>query len=358
MNRYFGWLLIVLLISSPVRAGIASDVKSLEYMPEPEPAVMVYDYRLEPAVLCPGDIGLLTVTLKNTQDDTIERNIKLKLSESQEEIKKEVTSDWIRTSESQGPLWQHTIEREIKPGVTDLTTRTYYPMDAYIKDAHIRENRNFKVYNRFRNAGLVGPARKVDLVFKLKAPLVRGIYMLEFIADVENTNGKSSKGVRYFIPVIVDDGVTLMPVETTADEIRLEVINEGSADLNSLYVAASPAGIVEPARIYVGRIKSGESNIVAFRVKNGTEGNNVSFKTIFRNGINRHESGTVTVRLPYSNPQREEADVRTANLIGDETPAPDTQKLHSSSPYALIIITVLIIAACLAYKYRGRGGES
>ncbi len=351
MNSAFGWLLIILFMAISVRSAIATDIESLKEMPEPQPAVMVYDYRLEPGILYPGDTGLLTVTLRNTQDDPIKRSVKLKLSESLEESVKEVTTEWIRTNESQGPLWEHTIEQETEPGTMDLDTTTYYPMDAYIRDAHIRENDNFRVYNRFRNAGVVGPSKKLDLIFKLKAPPVKGIYMLEFIADVEDTNGKSSKGIRYFIPVTVDGGVIVMPVETTADELRLEVINEGSADINSLYVVASSSDIVEPERIYVGRIRSGESNIVAFRVKNGmTEGGNVSFKAVFRNGINRHESDTVTVRVPSSSPQLDD-NKRTEKFIVDDTsPCPDTHRMYSSPLYAIIVATLI---AYLVFKHKG-----
>jgi len=149
----------------------------------------------------------------------------------------------------------------------------------------------------------------VDFAFKIKAPLEEGIYMLKFIADIEDMEGKSSKGIRYFIPVTVIGTLNLLSLpldlEVSQNEVRLEVINEGLSDVDSVYVAVSNATGVEFAReeMYIGRIQSGESAIAIFNVINikaDGEGDsaNAIFKAAYKNGVNEHESNQVCVRIP------------------------------------------------------------
>ena len=287
-----------------------------EIAPEPKPSVMVYDYKLSPEALMPGDVGVLTITLKNMQDKPIKRKISITTS------------------------------------YPNVNTETYYTMDAYIKEAYIVE-REFKVYNRYTSAGVLGPNEKVDLAFKIKAPPEEGIYMLKFVADIEDAHGESSKGIRYFIPVVVTGTVKLLPQEVTEDEVRLEVVNEGLSDVNDVYVVAVPAvttaGVVQPERIYIGKIEHGESAIAAFKVDaNETrteEGvpRQAVFKTVYKNGINEHESRQISVAIPcpssgYDEPKREQTEFSTAL-----TPAPATAPSAASTPAP-------------ALKLRGFGG--
>jgi len=287
-----------------------------EIAPEPKPSVMVYDYKLSPEALMPGDVGVLTITLKNMQDKPIKRKISITTS------------------------------------YPNVNTETYYTMDAYIKEAYIVE-REFKVYNRYTSAGVLGPNEKVDLAFKIKAPPEEGIYMLKFVADIEDAHGESSKDIRYFIPVVVTGTVKLLPQEVTEDEVRLEVINEGLSDVNDVYVVAVPAvttaGVVQPERIYIGKIEHGESAIAAFKVDaNETrteEGvpRQAVFKAVYKNGINEHESRQISVAIPcpssgYDEPKREQTEFSTAL-----TPAPATAPSAASAPAP-------------ALKLRGFGG--
>ena len=241
--------------------------------PDPKPSVMVYEYKLNPETLMPGDVGVLTITLKNMQDKQIKKDIDIR-----SEIKG--TSGYV----------------------TDIDTKTEFTMDAYIKEAYIVE-REFKVCNRYSSAGVIGPNEKVDLAFKIKAPSEEGIHMLKFIADIEDMEGKRSKGIRYFIPIVVTGTVNILPQEVTENEIRLEVINEGLSDVDSVYVAISTTNGVEclQERVYIGRMKSGESAIAVFKVNGVKKGeNSVIFKATYRNGINKHESNPVRVRMPCS----------------------------------------------------------
>ncbi len=278
LKAVFFCMLSVLVLFSSMNLCFADDVDDLlnkcTIAPDPIPSVMVYDYELSPETLMPGDVGVLTITLKNMQDKPIEKDVKLS-----------------------------------KPYNASVDAETRFTMDAYIKEAYIIE-REFKVYNRYISAGVIGPDSKVDLAFKIKAPLEEGIYMLKFIADIEDTQGESSKGIRYFIPVVVEGTVNLLPLEVSQDEVRLEVINEGLSDVNSVYVVAvSNASGVEcqPERAYIGEVQSGESAIAVFKVNKAEEEvNRAVFKATYKNGVNKHESNQVCVTIPCSHEEEKE----------------------------------------------------
>jgi len=345
-------LLLFLCMLSPcvlsfhTNLSLADDVNidnllnKCEIAPEPKPSVMVYDYKLSPEALMPGDVGVLTITLKNMQDKPIKRKISITTS------------------------------------YPNVNTETYYTMDAYIKEAYIVE-REFKVYNRYTSAGVLGPNEKVDLAFKIKAPLEEGIYMLKFVADIEDAHGESSKDIRYFIPVVVTGTVKLLPQEVSEDEVRLEVVNEGLSDVNDVYVVAVPAvttaGVVEcqPERIYIGKIEHGESAIAAFKVdvnETRTEEGvlRAVFKAVYKNGINEHESGQISVAIPcpslgYDEVKREQTEFSAALT---PTPAPATGAASTPAPalklrgfsgvFAFAALFIIVVAFTLAFVKRRR----
>jgi hypothetical protein len=284
-GAFFCILPLVLLCVS-VNQASADEVDDLlnkcEIASNPKPSVMVYDYEFSPEMLMPGDVGVLTITLKNMQDKPLEREIDIN-------------------------VYSHGNVPHI-----DIDTKTRFTMDAYIKEAYVVE-RDFKVYNKYISTGVIGPNEKVDLAFKIKAPLEEGIYLLKFIADIKDTQGKSSKGIRYFIPVTVSDTVNMLPVEVSQKEVRLEVINEGLSDVESVYAVVSNAtGVeVQQEKVYIGRIKPGESATAVFTVnkageKEGEESAVLNFKAVYKNGINKHESDLVCVRMPYSAEEEKE----------------------------------------------------
>jgi hypothetical protein len=270
-------LLSLLLLFSSANTACADDVddllKKCDIAPNPKPAVMVFDYKLSPETLMPGDEGVLTITLKNMHDKPIEKDI---------DIKRDIkgTSGYA----------------------VDIDTTTQFTMDAYIKEAYIDEH-EIKVDNKYTSAGVIGPNERVDFSFKIKAPSKEGIYMLKFVADVEDLQGKSSKDIRYFIPIIVTGTVTILPLEVSENEVRLEVINEGPADVSSVYVVATVSdaseGICQPERMYIGTLKAGESTIAVFEMDSTEEGEITAlFKALFKHGINQHESEHVDIIVP------------------------------------------------------------
>jgi len=322
-----------------------------EVAPNPEPSVMVYDYEFSPETLMPGDVGILTITLKNTQDKPIEREI---------DIKDEIIEEYTKKEEEIG----------LKERTIDIDTKTKFTMDAYIKEAHIVE-REFKVYNSYASAGVIGPDEKIDLAFKIKAPLKEGVYMLKFVADIEDMQGKNSKGIRYFIPVVIAGTVNILPLEVSENEVRLEVINEGLSDVNGVYVVAAglnASGASEakcqPEKVYVGKIKSGESAVAVFKFNFNVnkaenevcvENANAVFKAVYKNGINEHESNQICVMIPCGHCNEEKRE--NGEPLLEEHSETSFSTLSSSALKlpgfgAVVALAGLIVAAAVAF---GRG---
>jgi hypothetical protein len=317
----------------------AEDVDDLlskcDIAPNPKPSAMVYEYELSPETLMPGDVGVLTITLKNMQDKPIEKDVDIK-------------SDIKGTS-------GYTI---------DIDAETRFTMDAYIKEAHIVE-RAFEVENRYSSAGVIGPNEKIKLPFKITAPLKEGIYMLKFVADIQDMAGKRSKAINYFIPIVVTGTVNILPQDVSENEVRLEVINEGLSDVTCVYVVAvvsNAKGIENPPEsMYLGNIKSGESAIAAFEVNN-EEMSRAVFKAVFKHGINKHESNQVCVIIPSSGEEREKGET----ILKEQsfsTPTP-THAASSGSTSALRIpgfvaaiafAGLFVVTLALAWERR-RGG--
>lgn len=285
LKAVFFCLLSVLVLFSSTNTVLADEIDDLldkcAVAPDPKPSVMVYDYELSPETLMPGDMGVLTITLKNTQEEPIEKDIKI----------------------------DEPIQKNNKTNKLIVDTETRFTLDAYIKEAYVVEN-DFKVYNKYVSAGVIGPGRKVDFTFKIKAPAEEGIYMLKFIADIEDMEGKSSKGIRYFIPIIVAGTLNILPLEVSQNEFRLEIINEGLSDVASVYIMVSNASGIEfdSEEIWIGKIKSGESATAVFKVIKTEDGENTAvFKAVYKNGVNKHESNQVCVRIPCS-PEEEKGE--------------------------------------------------
>ena len=320
MNKaMFFCLVFVCVVFSSSNTVFADDIDSLlnkcAIAPNPKPSVMVYDYELNLETLMPGDVGVLTITLKNMQDKPIEKDVDIK-------------------SEIKGTGGY----------VTDIDTETRFTMDAYIREAYIVE-REFKVYNRYTSAGVIGPNEKVDLAFKIKAPLEEGVYMLKFIADIEDMEGKRSKGIRYFIPIVVTGAVNILPLEVSENEVSLEVINEGLSDVDCVYVAVSTTSGVEcqQERVYIGRIKSGASAIAVFKINGSKRGgeNSAIFKATYKNGINKHESNPVCVRVPCTAGEKKEKEIEESLLA----------ERSENSFSALTVTPTLSSSACFPHKF-------
>ena len=122
--------------------------------------------------------------------------------------------------------------------------------------------------------------------------------MVNFYADIEDIEGGSSKSINYQIPIIVSSTVELIPVNVPGvieegSVIEIEVANTGRGDAGSIAVVSSVDNVTfKTPKIYVGTLKSGESEVIEFVVddvqSDGEE--EIVLKAIYKNGINEHES--------------------------------------------------------------------
>jgi len=270
--KYLSVLAVLFFVFASATAG-ASSVDELleksEIAPNPVPALTVTGYELSPEVFLPGDVGILKVTLKNTQEEPIEKSVEL--------------------------------EEPGEKSKTVVETETTFTMDAFISEAYIVE-RDFKVFNRHTSVGFVGPGDEIELAFKIKAPQSPGIYMLKFVADVEDAHGNICKGIRYYIPVTVSHSLRIYPHNVSEGGVELAVVNEGSGGVQAVFVEVSRDNgveIDECSKIaYIGDMDAGEMKTASFKI-NEKEGRNgeVCFVARFKNGINEHRTGEVCVNV-------------------------------------------------------------
>jgi len=270
--KYLSVLAVLFCVFASATAG-ASSVDELleksEIAPNPVPALTVTGYELSPEVFLPGDVGILKVSLKNTQEEPIEKSVEL--------------------------------EEPGEKSKTVVETETTFTMDAFISEAYIVE-RDFKVFNRHTSVGFVGPGDEIELAFKIKAPQSPGIYMLKFVADVEDAHGNICKGIRYYIPVTVSHSLRIYPHNVSEGGVELAVVNEGSGGVQAVFVEVSRGNgveIDECSKIaYIGDMDAGEMKTASFKINEKEGGNGeVCFVARFKNGINEHRTGEVCVNV-------------------------------------------------------------
>ena len=188
------WLAIVLLVIVPVTG---------------EPTVTVSGYEVTPPVLMPGDLGTVTVTLKNTASSA-------------------------SFTEKTGPLSSDTA------GTTTVTD-----INVYIEKAQREGNGIEVVGDSYQRIGDIGPGQTIPITFLIRAPAKAGLYFPEVWID---TRGGSS--TRYPVPVNVNTVIAVarlavlsMAVTTPAAvkpgeqaAVRLDLINSGESAAERIIV--------------------------------------------------------------------------------------------------------------------------
>jgi len=318
-KAFFCVVAVLLLFGSVGLVSADGDVGNIEDLLRiaervSKSAAMVSGYTLSPETLMPGDVGILTITLENAQDSPIKID-----------------------------LGNHELE-------------TSFTMNAHIRDACLTGD-NFIVYNRYVGAGVIGPGKKIDFPFKIKAPEEKGIHMLKFFADIYGPEGKHTGHIDYYIPITVSSSVGISPLDVSEGSIKLEVTNEGVSKVNSVAVLASDISGIEfqKERVYIGEMKNGESAIAVFNISkvaaDGVE-NSAVFKAVYMNGINKHESKSVCVGIssrnikeegqsPIPTPtQRSTTTLEEKQKPGAETAVPGFELL--TSIFMLVVVAYLM----------------
>ena len=323
--------LVMLLAAFPLSTG-AMDVNDVTNWvngkEQPKPQVMVSGFEIEPEVLMAGDEAVVTITLENTQDKPI--------------------TGWKRDIKYDHRWSINKTKAIYEDEIIDADTTITLTMDACIKEAYI-SCEGIKVYNKYRNVGALGPGRELDLAFKIKAPLKDGIYIVNFNADIEDTDDNRCKSIRYQFPLTVSSTVELIPKSTTESIketgiIRLEVVNKGLGDAESITVISKSEGLVlEPGELYVGELIAGKSTAIEFKLKNVTDYGRqiVAFEAEYKNGINKHKSKPVFVCTNHEpqvqSPESVEGNISAVTVRIDEVVINNQDSFYEPSVLERII---------------------
>jgi len=131
------------------------------------PTVIITDYTVTPAVLLPGDMGTITLTIRNTAD-----------SASQNENSGITTGGTFANSKS-----------------TDI--------NVFIENVHLEKNGVDVLTGDFDRLGELGPGQSIPVTFVIRAPEKSGIYFPEAWIDV-----KGGRSTRYPLTVNVNTDIS------------------------------------------------------------------------------------------------------------------------------------------------------
>ena len=174
-----------------------------------EPTVTISDYKVTPQVLMPGDLGTITVTLKNTASSA-------------------------SFTEKTGAL---TPENSGTTTVTDIS--------VFIEKALLEGNGIGVIGDSYQRIGDLGPGQTIDITFLIQAPARTGLYFPEVWIDT-----KGGRSTRYPVPVNVNTPIAVAKFAvigtavTTPDAVkpgeqaavRLDLINSGKSSADRVIV--------------------------------------------------------------------------------------------------------------------------
>jgi len=238
------------------------------------PAVVVVDYKVEPEILMPGDMGTITVTIKNAAQVT--------------ETESTVTTS-IRT----------TVTRTV---TSSMCVRIE---SVRLRSRNIVATREDAREPEYLNVGALGPGETLTLSFTVKAECGDGTYFPEVCIDVDG-----GQTVRFPIPVKVDSsGVKILekdvPSEispTGSEHLTLVVANNRANVVSAVSVRASGEDLeFSPEEVFIGNLQPYETKEIVFTVTPKSKGaKEVTFHLSYKNGDNMHHGSLKTSILVRS----------------------------------------------------------
>ncbi|PKG31544.1 MAG: hypothetical protein CW742_12850, partial [Methanoregula sp.] len=173
-----------------------------------EPTVTVSSYELTPAVLMPGDLGTLTVTLKNTASSA-------------------------------------TVSENIGPQISGFETVKTTDINVYIEKAGLEGKGIEVVGENYQRIGDLGPGQTIPLTFLIRAPAQPGFYFPEVRVDT-----RGGRSTRYPVPVNVNPQIAVAKLAVlgmgvkTPDAVkpgdpagvRLDIVNSGQSAADRVIV--------------------------------------------------------------------------------------------------------------------------
>ncbi len=181
-----------------------------------EPTVTVSSYEVIPQVLMPGDLGTVTVILRNTASSA-------------------------SYTERTGPVSSDTS------GTTTVTD-----INVYIEKALLEGNGIVVVSESYQRIGDIGPGQTIPITFLIRAPAESGLYFPEVWIDT-----RGGRSTRYPVPVNVNTPIAVARLAvigtavTTPDAVKpgeqaavlLELINSGESAADRVIVRIGNASM-------------------------------------------------------------------------------------------------------------------
>jgi hypothetical protein len=273
-----------------------------------EPTVTISDYEVTPQVLMPGDLGTVTVTIRNTASSA-------------------------SFTEKTGPISSDTS------GTTTVTD-----INVYIEKALLEGNGLEVVGDSYQRIGDLGPGQTIQLTFLIRAPAQTGLYFPEVWIDT-----RGGRSTRYPVPVnvntpiaiaktaVLGTAVTIPDAVKPGEQavVRLDLINSGESAAERVivrignastsvrpkgaelyHIRSIPAGENEPIDITLISDRKAEPGIATVPVT-------IQFHTI--DGIEHTEHATINLMV------RGEVEMGIASI---ET---SPERIVSGEPFNLII---------------------
>ena len=194
-------LLIIVLATLVILLSTCSPVAA-------EPTVTVSSYELTPAVLMPGDLGTLTVVLKNTASSA-------------------------------------SISENVGPQTSGFESSRTTDINVFIEKAGLEGKGITVIGENYQRIGDLGPGQTIPVTFLIRAPAATGFYFPEVWVDT-----KGGRSTRYPVPVNVNTQIAVAKLAvlgmgvTTPDavkpgdaaDVQLNFINSGQSSAERVIV--------------------------------------------------------------------------------------------------------------------------
>jgi len=244
-----------------------------------DPTVIVTGYEVTPAVLMPGDMGTITLTIKNTAETaSIQENSGI------------VTGGVFASTKS-----------------TDI--------NVFVENVHMEENGIEVLTEDLDRLGELGPGQSIPVTFVIRAPAKSGIYFPEAWIDV-----KDGRSTRYPVTVNVNTDIStqkkpalsvtqqlpdrVAPGEDCTVDILVKNTGLTRASDISMVVNSTTKSLVltSTSRYYIEHLDPGEHSSIALHVatdKNTPVGiDPVTLTITYRNPDGTTERQTETLGIP------------------------------------------------------------
>jgi len=275
-----------------------------------DPTVVVQRYDVYPGSFMPGDVGTVTVTVRNSALATP----LAEGSSSQQQSGTQGTSDTHAQTtgglSGQGSTTNTTSDQSSQSSAQQSTY--YYPMDANITRAALYGTPQFSVESPpYEDLGRIGAGDTVTFTFVVRAArdVPDGIYFLVFRLETSDPDVY----IGYQLPLKVDGSTVRLilsgqPPAVSADPVDLvfDVVNLRTSGASMVYIEpVSDALSLSPSEYYIGSLDSGEMFTAQLSATSRVTGAdvNATFLLHFKNGDNWHEGTPVSLTLKASGAQ-------------------------------------------------------